>query len=77
MILVGGFGRLLYPHLTQNSYFRDLQMGQDFRYYNVRGTYEYGMATPLRSEEVIAQATAKVAKAKRAPEPDALAEVEA
>lgn len=79
MILVGGFGRLLYPYLTQNSYFRDLQMGQDFRYYNVRGTYEYGMATPLRSNEVIAQASAKVAKAKKAPElfAEPLAEVEA
>lgn len=66
MLLVGGFGRLLYPHLVQYPYFRDLQLAQDFRYYNVRGTYEYGVATPLRQAEVLATAQAKVTKAKPA-----------
>jgi hypothetical protein len=46
MLLVGGFGRILYPHLTQYPYFRDLQLASDFRYYNVRGAYEYAVATP-------------------------------
>ena len=48
MILVGGFGRLLYPHLTQHAYFRDLQLAQDHRYFNVKGAYEYAIAAPPR-----------------------------
>lgn len=48
MLLVGGFGRLLYPHLTQHPYFRDLQLAQDHRYFNVKGAYEYAIAAPLR-----------------------------
>lgn len=68
MILVGGFGRLLYPYLTQQPYFRDLALAQDFRYYNVRGTYEYAQATPARHEA--APPVTKTAKIKRAePEP--------
>lgn len=76
MVLVGGFGRLLYPHLTQHPYFRDLQLGQDHRYYNVKGAYEYAIAAPLQ-EGVAAQLTeapvapplkeAKVPAAKQAP----------
>lgn len=48
MLLVGGFGRLLYPHLTQHAYFRDLQLAQDPRYFNVKGAYEYAIAAPVR-----------------------------
>lgn len=75
MLLVGGFGRILYPYLTQHGYFRDLQIAEDFRYSNVRGTYEYAMATPLREQEGLRKlAESKVSKAKVAPE--TLAEVE-
>jgi len=63
MILVGGFGRLLYPHLTQHAYFRDLQIAQDHRYFNVKGAYEYAIAAPLR--EGIAAAAAPAAPAVR------------
>lgn len=48
MLLVGGFGRLLYPMLTQFPYFRDLQLAQDPRHANVRGFYEHAIAQPLR-----------------------------
>ncbi|MEB3196711.1 MAG: ParM/StbA family protein [Candidatus Sericytochromatia bacterium] len=48
MLLVGGFGRILYPLLTKYPYFRDLQLAQDPRYYNVKGFFEYAIATPLR-----------------------------
>lgn len=48
MLLVGGFGRLLYPLLTKFPYFRDLQLAQDPRHFNVRGFYEYAVAQPLR-----------------------------
>lgn len=49
MLLVGGFGRLLYPLLSQFPYFRELQLAQDARHVNVRGFYEYAVAQPLRS----------------------------
>jgi len=78
MLLVGGFGRLLYPHLTQHPYFRDLQLGQDHRYFNVKGAYEYAIAAPLREGLAAAAPAApalreaKVAAAKQAPvEPEA------
>jgi hypothetical protein len=48
MLLVGGFGRILYPLLTKYPYFRDLQLAQDPRYYNVKGFFEYAIASPLR-----------------------------
>ncbi|MNK89740.1 hypothetical protein D3C87_1097590 [compost metagenome] len=73
MLLVGGFGRLLYPHLTQHPYFRDLQLGQDHRYFNVKGAYEYAIAAPLREGLAAAAPAApavreaKVAAAKPAP----------
>lgn len=88
MLLVGGFGRLLYPHLTQHPYFRDLQLAQDPRYYNVQGAYEYAIAAPLRDAESSAAPQppareAKVPAAKSAaaekpePTPEASVEVEA
>jgi hypothetical protein len=61
MLLVGGFGRLLYPHLTQHPYFRDLQIAQDHRYFNVKGAYEYAIAAPPR--EGLTGATAPVSAA--------------
>ncbi|MDB5100877.1 MAG: hypothetical protein JWM80_5298 [Cyanobacteria bacterium RYN_339] len=48
MLLVGGFGRILYPLLTKYPYFRDLQLAQDPRYFNVKGFFEYAIASPLR-----------------------------
>jgi hypothetical protein len=48
MLLVGGFGRMLFPLLTKYPYFRDLQLAQDPRYYNVKGFYEFAIASPLR-----------------------------
>ena len=48
MLLVGGFGRILYPLLTKYPYFRDLQLAQDPRYYNVKGFFEYAIASPHR-----------------------------
>ncbi len=79
MLLVGGFGRLLYPHLTQHPYFKDLQLAQDHRYFNVKGAYEYAIAAPLR--EGLAAPTpvaspsvreTKVAKSAPALEPEAV-----
>lgn len=51
MLMVGGFGRILYPLLTQYPYFRDLQLAEDPRYYNVKGFFEYAIATPLRESK--------------------------
>jgi hypothetical protein len=48
MLLVGGFGRILYPLLTKYPYFRELQLAQDPRYFNVKGFFEYAIASPLR-----------------------------
>jgi hypothetical protein len=48
MLLVGGFGRMLFPLLTKYPYFRDLQLAQDPRYFNVKGFYEFAIASPLR-----------------------------
>lgn len=48
MLLVGGFGRILYPLLTKYPYFRDLQLAQDPRYFNVKGFFEYAIASPYR-----------------------------
>jgi hypothetical protein len=50
MLLVGGFGRMLFPLLTKYPYFRDLQLAQDPRYYNVKGFYEFAIASPLREQ---------------------------
>ncbi|MBU6430440.1 MAG: hypothetical protein KGR26_15595, partial [Cyanobacteria bacterium REEB65] len=43
MLLVGGFGQILYPLLTQYSYLKDLQLANDCRYYNVKGAYEFAV----------------------------------
>lgn len=47
MLLVGGFGQLLYPLLTQFPYFKDLALAEDPRHTNVKGFYEYACAAPL------------------------------
>lgn len=76
MLLVGGLGRLLYPFLTQYAYFRDLQLLTDFRYGNVRGAYEYAIASPFRGSEPAAPAkVAKVAKAGKEAQAEAEASV--
>lgn len=73
MLLVGGFGKILCPYLTQYPYFRDLQLAEDFRYYNVRGFYEYAIATPSRQADL----HVKVVKPKKHEATEPLAEVEA
>lgn len=60
MLLVGGFGQLLYPRLQEYPYFKDLQLAKEPRVYNVKGYYEYAVATPLAqglSQSVASQAT--------------------
>jgi hypothetical protein len=49
MLLVGGFGRMLYPLLSKDSYFRELQLLPEARKVNVKGFYEYAIATPLKT----------------------------
>lgn len=48
MLLVGGFGQVLYPLLVQFPYLRDLILANDCRYFNVKGAYEFALRVPLR-----------------------------
>ncbi|MEB3186368.1 MAG: hypothetical protein VKP72_02895 [bacterium] len=52
MVLVGGFGKFLYPYLVQFPYFRDCLLADDVRHLNVRGLFEYALASPLRPSGV-------------------------
>lgn len=48
MLLVGGFGQVLYPLLTQYPYLSSLILANDCRYYNVKGAYEFVVRVPDR-----------------------------
>jgi hypothetical protein len=47
MVLAGGFGQMLYPLLRKYPYFRDIELATDPRYVNVKGFYEYALASPV------------------------------
>ncbi len=49
MILVGGFGQVLFPLLSQYPYFASLVLASDSRYFNVKGAFEYVTRIPDRS----------------------------